>query len=98
MQICLQEASTSQGAVEKLERISDSNSAIKGRLSEAMRDDAKHMLDPERTFEGRPIPARQPNLFTGGIMRWYQVEGIEWLRVSGPKRGHSAECGRAWAD
>ncbi|XP_061083992.1 lymphoid-specific helicase isoform X1 [Conger conger] len=76
-----QDGSTSQSTVEDLERISDSNSTIRGRLSEAMRDNARHMLDPERTFEGQPIPAQQPGLFTGGLMRWYQVEGIEWLRM-----------------
>ncbi|CAL8255664.1 unnamed protein product [Lota lota] len=66
---------------EDLEKISDSNTDIKCRLSEAMQDRAKHQLDPERTFEGKPVPAQQPHLFTGGVMRWYQIEGIEWLRM-----------------
>ena len=66
-----------------LEKMSDSNTDIKSRLSEAMQDSAKHQLDPERTFEGKPLPAQQPRLFTGGVMRWYQIEGIEWLRVRG---------------
>ncbi|KAG7263430.1 hypothetical protein CRUP_015530, partial [Coryphaenoides rupestris] len=61
--------------------MSDSNSDIKGRLSEAMRDNAKHQLDPERTVDGKPVPAQQPKLLTGGVMRWYQIEGIEWLRM-----------------
>lgn len=67
--------------MEDIEKLSDSNDAIKGRLSEAVRDNAKHFLDPERKVNGQPVPAQQPRLFTGGIMRWYQVEGIEWLRV-----------------
>lgn len=67
---------------EDIEKISDSNSDIKGRLSEAVRDNAKHMLDPKRKVNGQPVPLQQPTLFTGGVMRWYQVEGIEWLRVS----------------
>ncbi|XP_063048212.1 lymphoid-specific helicase [Engraulis encrasicolus] len=67
--------------VEDIEKLSDSNDAIKGRLSEAVRDNAKHFLDPERKVNGQPVPAQQPRLFTGGIMRWYQVEGIEWLRM-----------------
>ncbi|KAL2083415.1 hypothetical protein ACEWY4_021188 [Coilia grayii] len=66
---------------EDIEKMSDSNADIKSRLSEAMRDNAKHFLDPERRVNGQPVPAQQPRLFTGGIMRWYQVEGIEWLRM-----------------
>lgn len=84
--------------MEDIESISDSNSAIKGRLSEAVRDSAKLMLDPERTFGGQPVPAQQPKLFTGGIMRSYQVEGIEWLRVSGPNDRLGCEGRRAWAN
>lgn len=67
---------------EDIEKMSDSNSDIKGRLSETLRENSKQMLDPERTVNGQPVPAQQPQLFTGGVMRWYQVEGIEWLRVS----------------
>lgn len=67
---------------EDIEKLSDTNSDIKGRLSEALRESSKQMLDPERKVNGQPVPAQQPELFTGGVMRWYQVEGIEWLRVS----------------
>lgn len=70
---------------EDIEKLSDSNSDIKGRLSEVVRENAKEMLDPERKVDGQPVPLQQPNLFTGGVMRWYQVEGIEWLRVSKQK-------------
>ncbi|KAL6487251.1 hypothetical protein MHYP_G00038770 [Metynnis hypsauchen] len=66
---------------EDIEKISDSNSDIKGRLSEAVRENAKHMLDAERKVNGQPVPSQQPKLFTGGVMRWYQIEGIEWLRM-----------------
>ncbi|KAK3554199.1 hypothetical protein QTP70_020085 [Hemibagrus guttatus] len=66
---------------EDIEKLSDSNSDIKGRLSEVVRENAKEMLDPERKVNGQPVPAQQPKLFTGGVMRWYQVEGIEWLRM-----------------
>lgn len=34
-----------------------------------------------RYFEGQMIPAGQPKLITGGIMRSYQLEGMEWLKV-----------------
>ncbi|XP_051946106.1 lymphocyte-specific helicase-like [Xyrauchen texanus] len=66
---------------EDIEKLGDSNSDIKGRLSEAMRENSQQMLDPERTVNGEPVPAQQPKLFSGGVMRWYQVEGIEWLRM-----------------
>lgn len=62
--------------------MSDSNQDIKNRLSEGVRDNAKHLLDPQRKVNGELVPAQQPQLFTGGVMRWYQIEGIEWLRVS----------------
>lgn len=66
---------------EDIEKLSDTNSDIKGRLSEALRENSKQMLDPERKVNGQPVPAQQPKLFTGGVMRSYQVEGIEWLRM-----------------
>lgn len=69
--------------------MSDSNQDIKNRLSEAVRDNAKHLLDPNRKFNGEAVPAQQPQLFTGGVMRWYQIEGIEWLRVSTTLSSHS---------
>lgn len=66
---------------EDIEKMSDSNQDIKKRLSEAVRDDAKHLLHPTRKVGGQPVPAQQPQLLTGGVMRWYQIEGIEWLRM-----------------
>ncbi|KAM9477081.1 lymphoid-specific helicase [Clarias gariepinus] len=66
---------------EDIEKLTDSNADIKGRLSEVVRENAKEMLDPERKVDGQPVPVQQPQLFTGGVMRWYQVEGIEWLRM-----------------
>ncbi|KAI1894381.1 hypothetical protein AGOR_G00115230 [Albula goreensis] len=71
----------SKGTLEDIEKIRDSNDSIKGRLSEVVRDNAKHMVDPTRTVDGKPVPAQQPKLFSGGVMRWYQVEGTEWLRM-----------------
>lgn len=67
---------------EDIEKMSDSNADIKGRLSETVRDNAKHLLDPDRKVNGQAVPAQQPLLFTGGVMRSYQIEGVEWLRVS----------------
>ncbi|XP_070696903.1 lymphoid-specific helicase isoform X2 [Pempheris klunzingeri] len=66
---------------EDIEKLSDSNQDIKNRLSETVRDNAKHLLHPDRKVNGQPVPAQQPQYFTGGVMRWYQIEGIEWLRM-----------------
>ncbi|NXE60027.1 HELLS helicase, partial [Calcarius ornatus] len=66
---------------EDLQKIGDSNSVIKDRLCQAVRHSAKQFLDPVRKFNGQPVPFQQPKIFTGGVMRWYQVEGMEWLRM-----------------
>ncbi|XP_042358683.1 lymphoid-specific helicase [Plectropomus leopardus] len=66
---------------EDIEKMSDSNQDIKNRLSETVRDNAKHLLHPHRKVNGQPVPCQQPQFFTGGVMRWYQIEGIEWLRM-----------------
>ncbi|KAK9541065.1 hypothetical protein VZT92_001141 [Zoarces viviparus] len=66
---------------EDIEKMCDSNQDIKNRLSEAVRDNAKHLLHPDRKVNGEPVPALQPQLFTGGVMRSYQIEGTEWLRM-----------------
>ncbi|XP_013858085.1 lymphoid-specific helicase [Austrofundulus limnaeus] len=66
---------------EDIEKLSDSNQDIKDRLSETVRENAKHLLHPDRKVNGQPVPVQQPQLFSGGVMRWYQIEGIEWLRM-----------------
>ncbi|RMC11629.1 hypothetical protein DUI87_11750 [Hirundo rustica rustica] len=66
---------------EDLQKNGDSNSVIKDRLCQAVRHSAKQFLDPVRKFNGQPVPFQQPKIFTGGVMRWYQVEGMEWLRM-----------------
>ncbi|CAM9145778.1 unnamed protein product, partial [Lampetra planeri] len=68
-------------AVEDIEKMSDSNQDIKNRLTETVRDNTKRLFHPDRTVDGQLVPAQQPLLFTGGVMRWYQIEGIEWLRM-----------------
>lgn len=75
------ENSSCKLTTEEIEKNVDSNSVIKDRLSQAVRHNAKHLLDPTRTVDGQPVPYQQPKYFTGGIMRWYQVEGMEWLRM-----------------
>ena len=32
-------------------------------------------------IKGVSVPAAQPGLMTGGVMRSYQVEGMEWIKV-----------------
>ncbi|KAM4030519.1 lymphoid-specific helicase isoform 2-T2 [Anomaloglossus baeobatrachus] len=66
---------------EALEQNEDSNSVIKDRLSQTVRQNAKHLFDPVRKVDGQPVPYQQPKYFTGGVMRWYQIEGMEWLRM-----------------
>ncbi|XP_048194619.1 lymphoid-specific helicase [Perognathus longimembris pacificus] len=73
--------SSTNPCVEELEKNKDSNSIIKDRLSQTVRQNAKLYFDPVRKYNGQPVPFQQPKYFTGGVMRWYQVEGMEWLRM-----------------
>ncbi|XP_069756937.1 lymphoid-specific helicase isoform X2 [Narcine bancroftii] len=67
--------------VEDTEKNQDSNTAIKDRLTQTVRHNSQHLWDPVRLVDGQPVPYQQPKLFTNGVMRWYQVEGMEWLRM-----------------
>ncbi|XP_044772494.1 lymphoid-specific helicase isoform X4 [Neomonachus schauinslandi] len=75
------ESSSSNLCVEDLQKNKDSNSIIKDRLSQTVRQNTKFFFDPVRKCNGQPVPFQQPKHFTGGVMRWYQVEGMEWLRM-----------------
>ncbi|XP_054585204.1 lymphoid-specific helicase isoform X2 [Eptesicus fuscus] len=75
------ESSSSNLCVEDLQKNKDSNSIIKDRLSQTVRQNTKLFFDPVRKYNGQPVPFQQPKHFTGGVMRWYQVEGMEWLRM-----------------
>ncbi|XP_040291950.1 lymphoid-specific helicase [Bufo bufo] len=75
------EVPSSKLTTEDIELNGDSNSVIKDRLSQAMRQNAKHLFDPVRKVNGEPVPYQQPKYFTGGVMRMYQIEGMEWLRM-----------------
>ncbi|KAF6317251.1 helicase, lymphoid specific [Rhinolophus ferrumequinum] len=75
------ESTSSNLCVENLEKNKDSNSMIKDRLSQTVRQNTKFFFDPVRKYNGQPVPFQQPKHFTGGVMRWYQIEGMEWLRV-----------------
>ncbi|XP_065749790.1 lymphoid-specific helicase isoform X2 [Phocoena phocoena] len=75
------ESSSSNLCVEDLQKNKDSNSKIKDRLSQTVRQNTKFFFDPVRKCNGQPVPFQQPKHFTGGVMRWYQVEGMEWLRM-----------------
>ncbi|KAF3827778.1 hypothetical protein GH733_001013, partial [Mirounga leonina] len=50
-------------------------------MSQTVRQNTKFFFDPVRKCNGQPVPFQQPKHFTGGVMRWYQVEGMEWLRM-----------------
>ncbi|XP_063817630.1 lymphoid-specific helicase [Pseudophryne corroboree] len=76
-----QDDDSSKQTADEIESNGDSNTVIKDRLSQAVRHSAKHLLDPLRKVDGQPVPYQQPKYFSGGIMRWYQVEGMEWLRM-----------------
>ncbi|XP_075697579.1 lymphoid-specific helicase isoform X2 [Rhinoderma darwinii] len=80
-QDCEDDQVFSELTAEDIARNGDSNSIIKDRLSQAVRQSAKHLLDPVRKVDGQRIPYQQPKYFTGGVMRWYQIEGMEWLRM-----------------
>ncbi|XP_045424844.1 lymphoid-specific helicase isoform X5 [Lemur catta] len=73
-------SSSTNLCVENLQKNKDSNSIIKDRLSQTVRQNTKFFFDPVRKCNGQPVPFQQPKHFTGGVMRWYQVEGMEWLR------------------
>ncbi|XP_025253051.1 lymphoid-specific helicase isoform X4 [Macaca mulatta] len=75
------ENSSTNLCVENLQKNKDSNSIIKDRLSQTVRQNTKFFFDPVRKCNGQPVPFQQPKHFTGGVMRWYQVEGMEWLRM-----------------
>ncbi|GCC35375.1 hypothetical protein chiPu_0013858 [Chiloscyllium punctatum] len=64
-----------------IEKSQDSNFAIKDRLAQTVRHNSQHLLDPVRKVNGQVVPYQQPKLFKGGVMRCYQVEGMEWLRM-----------------
>uniref|UniRef100_A0A8C6ED60 Helicase, lymphoid specific n=1 Tax=Microcebus murinus TaxID=30608 RepID=A0A8C6ED60_MICMU len=74
-------SSSTNLCVENLQKNNDSNSIIKDRLSQTVRQNTKFFFDPVRKCNGQPVPFQQPKHFTGGVMRWYQVEGMEWLRM-----------------
>ncbi|XP_032825294.1 lymphoid-specific helicase isoform X1 [Petromyzon marinus] len=59
----------------------ESNGVIRERLGQVVRQNAAQMWHPNRMINGQKVPFHQPRLFTGGIMRSYQVEGMEWLRI-----------------
>ncbi|XP_004625546.1 lymphoid-specific helicase [Octodon degus] len=72
-------SSSTNRCVEELQKNKDSNTVIKDRLAQTVRQNTKFFFDPVRKCNGQPVPFQQPKLFTGGVMRWYQVEGMEWL-------------------
>ena len=51
-------------------------------LPTATKQDEEFVDTFSRTINGEKISDLQPDLFTGGRLRKYQLEGVEWLKVS----------------
>ena len=43
---------------------------------------SKEQEETRETAYGIKVPARQPELFEGGALKPYQLDGLEWLKVS----------------
>ncbi|XP_033095411.1 lymphoid-specific helicase-like [Anneissia japonica] len=52
-----------------------------GREEKETMADEKYKDTFRRRIKGQKVSDRQPKLFTGGVMRQYQLEGLEWLKV-----------------
>lgn len=39
-------------------------------------------VDKGKISDGQLVSHRQPKLVTGGVLRDYQLDGLDWLRVS----------------
>ena len=39
-------------------------------------------IDTGRISDGQLVSHRQPKLVTGGVLRDYQLDGLDWLRVN----------------
>lgn len=59
------ESSSTNLCVEDLQKNKDSNSIIKSRLSQTVRQNTKFFFDPDRKCNGQPVPFQQPKHFTG---------------------------------
>ena len=80
--------------LEKMKKSEEKREADKGKNNDKKNADKKRkrastdkeVMNPakkgkrsERTFNGQPIPEDQPTLISGGIMRGYQIEGLQWM-------------------
>ncbi|KAJ2785852.1 putative ATPase [Coemansia javaensis] len=57
----------------------DSAAGAKDLAADGDDDDDNEDSDGERTIGGERVSPRQPRTVTGGVMREYQLEGMEWL-------------------
>ncbi|KAK7803483.1 hypothetical protein U0070_017766 [Myodes glareolus] len=88
-------SSTTNLCVEDLQKNKDSNSIIKDRLSQTVRQNSKSFFDPVRKCNGQPVPFQQPKHFTGGVMRWYQMlweNGINGILADEMGLGKTVQC------
>ena len=51
------------------------------RITKTEQDSKRFKPEGVRYYEDEIIPTIQPNLLTGGVLRDYQVDGYDWLRI-----------------
>jgi ATP-dependent DNA helicase len=49
--------------------------------SASQEEEEEEDADEIRMIDNKEVSSRQPLLFTGGVMRGYQLDGMEWLKV-----------------
>jgi len=71
-----------QSELERSKELKEKQEANKGnkrRSSTGTRSVAKKVKRAERSVNGQTIPDEQPVLISGGVMRKYQLEGLQWM-------------------
>ena len=71
-----------QSELERSKELREKQEANKGnkrKNSTGTRSVAKKVKRAERSVNGQTIPDEQPVLISGGVMRKYQLEGLQWM-------------------
>ena len=63
----------------ELKEKQEANKGSKRKSSTGTRNVAKKVKRAERSVNGQTIPDEQPVLISGGVMRNYQLEGLQWM-------------------
>lgn len=73
---------TKTSDIDKREIKIDTEALFKAKLYEGVSSPSNiEIIDGVRYLNGEAIPEAQPVLFTGGVLRNYQVTGYEWLNI-----------------